>query len=49
MHSKVQHRLIEHMKLNSDGGNLLGVFIPTDYQNLTISLQNIILALVLLY
>jgi len=49
MHSKVQHRLTEHLKLNSDAGDLLGVFIPADHQTLTISLQNIILALVLLY
>jgi hypothetical protein len=38
-----------HLKLNSDGGDLLGVFIPADHQILTISLQNIILALVSLY
>jgi len=49
MHSKVQHRLTEHLKLNSDVGDLLGVFIPADHRTSTISLQNIILALVLLY
>lgn len=49
MHSKVQHRLIEHLKLNSDGGDLLGVFIPADHKTSTVSLQIIILSLVLLY
>ena len=38
-----------HLKLNSDGGDLLGAFILADHQTLTISLQNVILALMLLY
>jgi len=49
MNSKVQHRLTEHLKLNSDGSDLLGVFMPADHQTSTASLQNIILVLVLLF
>jgi hypothetical protein len=37
------------LKLNSDGGDLLGVFIPADHKTSTVSLQIIILSLVLLY
>jgi len=37
------------LKLNCDGGDVLGVFIPADHQTLTVSVQNIILAPVLLY
>jgi len=49
MHSEVQHTPTEHLKLNSDGDDVVGVFIPADHQNSTISLQNIIPALVLLF
>jgi len=49
MHSKVQNRPTEHLKLNGDGGDVVGVFIPADHQTSTISLQNIIPALVLLF
>jgi len=49
INSKVQHRLTEHLKLNSDGSDLLGVFMPADHQTSTASLQNIILVLVLLF
>jgi len=49
MHSKVQHRLTEHLKLNSNGGDALGVFMPADHQTSTVFLQNIILVLVLVF